>query len=437
MSRYIYYTSDAYSNLHHNNLNSHFRNSIDKIQLDYLPSEPIQCSVVNITFTLKKRIETGSFQLGLRSSLPTSENIRSSFYDDIIYTFTISASDKRTVNYQIPPTQYIYFNTNKEKLVSAKFEIVDLTSNRTFDLIDHSSEPTVVKIVVQQEKMTSFPILLESNDSQSLQFYSQNDNMNFTICLPERQELQGENWGVTCKGVQTTASIWNIQDATFFLDYSQYFVTATLNGMDRVDFNTIKSEEMSIPPGYYSSKGKIVDLINKFFVDKSLPITVSSNYKGNTKISSSVMFDAKSYLLERSAATLTLSSNLANLLGFTDEPIKREVNFLKQKVWQAPYPVDLSYGLPGIIFIQMNILQNTLVGHLQFPILQMLSLKQKWSQQSILHYVVMENQENLLKTKLFSEINVKITDVHGSLVHANNDFATIIHLVFHQLDKVT
>ena len=266
MSRHIYYTSDGYMNLHSSNKNSHFRNSIDKIQLDYLPTEPFECSVVNITFTLKEIIESGSYQLGLRSSIPFYQNIRSSYYDNIIYTFTISASDKLTVNYPIPTTQYVYFKTIKEKLLSATFEIIDLKTNQIFDLVDGSREATVIEIVVRKEEMkNSFPILLESSDKESQRFYKDNTNMNFTVCLPERKELQGEIWGVVCKSIQTTNSIWNVQDSSFSFSFEQFFVTATFEGADLLDFTTLKSSSLTIPPGYYSSKKKIVNLINKYF----------------------------------------------------------------------------------------------------------------------------------------------------------------------------
>lgn len=433
MTRHIYYTSEGYSQLHFDNKNSQFRNSIEKNQLDYLPTGSLQCSVVNITFTLKKKLETKSYQLGLRSSIPSHEIVRSSYFDNVIYTFSILPSDRLTINYPIPPTQYIYFNTNKDNLLSAKFEIIDLTTNNSFDLIDDSSEPTLIDIAVQIQTMNSFQILLESSDHHSQRFYSQNNNMNFTICLPERKELQGEQWGVICKGIQTSGKIWNIQDSSFNMSYTQYFVTESLDGVDRVDFLTFKNENLSIPPGYYSSKNKIVDLINSFFVKGKIQISVSTNFKGNVKIVSALTLDESRYLLQNSTSTLTISSSLANLLGFTIEKEEVELNFLSQKVYYATHPVNLSFGLPGNVFVQMSNLHSQLVGSHHFPILQMLCLKQNKNVQNILHFVVRENHENLLKTKLFSEISISITDVQGVQIKADNDFSTIIHLLFHQI----
>ena len=433
MSRHIFYTSDSYMKLHSSNKNSLFRNSIEKIQLDYLPSGQIECTVINITFTLKELMEKGSYQLGLRSSLPTNETIRSNHYDNIIYTFTISASDKLTVNYPIPPTQYIYFNTNKEKLLSAKFEIVDLNTNQRFTLIDGSQESTVINIVVRKQEMNSFPILLESCDKESQQFYSANSNMNFTVCLPERQELQGETWGVTCKSLQTTAKIWNVQDSTFSIAYDQYWVTGTLNGVDRVHYPSVKSSNFTIPPGYYSNIRKILDLLNKYLNDSNIPCSLSINYRNHVKLIANLSFNQSLYLKERSSSTLTVSANLANLLGFSSSQDNIEFDFLTEKLWQAQYPVNMSFGVPGIIFVQCSILQSELVGHQHFPVLQMLSLKQNKSQANILHFVMRENHECLLKTKLFSEINIKVTNVYGVAVKAENDFATVIHLVFHRI----
>ena len=78
----------------------------------------------------------------------------------------------------------------------------------------------------------------------------------------------------------------------------------------------------------------------------------------------------------------------------------------------------------------MNIVQPRIVGRNQFPVIQMLNIGRQQMKQKILHFVVRENNAALLVTKLFSEINIKITDVEGNEIRARNDYPTIIHLNF-------
>ena len=143
MKQHIYYSSTAYQNIYSENKNSSFRSDIVAHNLDYIADGQLEAALVNLTFTLKEKILNKNLQLGVRSSLQLDANIRASNYDNIIYTFTLLASLKTSLNYQVPPTQYIYFSTTKEHLSRAKFEIINLETNELFGEIDNSSSPTL------------------------------------------------------------------------------------------------------------------------------------------------------------------------------------------------------------------------------------------------------------------------------------------------------
>ena len=91
MTRHIYYLSKAYNHIYPKNSNASFQNYININQLDYIISqeEPLSAAVISISFTLGKTLQDQSYQLGLRSTFPLKNSIRSSFYDNIIYSFTL------------------------------------------------------------------------------------------------------------------------------------------------------------------------------------------------------------------------------------------------------------------------------------------------------------------------------------------------------------
>lgn len=216
----IYYSSDAYTWLHTDNKQSSFKNNIISESLDYLPSGPLEAALVNLTITLKQKIEKGSkaLQLGVRSTLQKDSSIRGSGYDNIIYTFTILPSSKRTINYEIPTTQHIYLQTTRTNLEKAAFQIINLEDNKLFSEIDYSPKATFLEVAVQPHTMTSNAMILSSNDPSCIRNCA-NKNMNFTTYLPEQLSYQGQTWAVVCKGLQTTGKFWNVQDDTFTVKY--------------------------------------------------------------------------------------------------------------------------------------------------------------------------------------------------------------------------
>ena len=431
MSAHIYYTSTAFTSVHPDNQNSKFRNSINFHSLSYLPENVLQASVASITFTLKQRNQSENFQLGLRSNIPDAFCIRNSFYDNIMYTFTLLPSLKTTVVYPIPASQFIYFNTTKERLCQASFEIIDLSTNQPFDLINGSIDPTLIEIIVRNQTMSSFQILLESSDSESLKIFPENHNMNFTIQLPERKELQNENWTCIAKAIQITGDIFNVQDSSFYIHYLQYFATMK-DGQDvLIDLNSAMDINFSLPPNYYSSKRKVINYINERFRERNIKCSFSLNSVKSTLLST-LNFDSGKYIKEESAAVLTLSSNLSAMLGYTIERKEKIFDLINDPItnFYAKFDENLSIGTPANLFLQMDLLQYQLVGQRHLPILQLLNITRQQTKQSILHFNIRENNISLLKTKLFSKIGIKITDSEGNQIKAAPDRKTIIHLDF-------
>ena len=428
-SEHIYYKSDAYSDIYVDNTNSSFRNNINQSEFGIIKQESrLVAAVTSFSFTLKNRLQSGNFQLGLRSSFPSDPCIRSSFYDNLIYTFSLLAGVKTSVICNIPPSQLFYLRTSKARLATAKFEIINLQTNSPFDLINGGVEPTLIEVIVKPQIMNNFSMVLESNDPESLKFYPENNNMDFTIQLPLRKELEGEDWSVLLKGIQLSGGIWNIQDESFTLSYLQYFTTDFHGDALKVDQKSIKEYKLVVKPGYYRSKKILTDILNEQLKEMGIRVVfIPNNF---TKLKSLIHFNDSTYIREKSLTTITLSPNIANFLGFSNG--KEEINFnlLEEHTWVAQWDENLNIGLPSNLFVQMDLLSSRIVGRNYFPILQLLNINKDKVKQKIIHFIIRENNSAHLKTKCFSKINVKISDSTGKVVKGENDFPTILHLNF-------
>ena len=314
---------------------------------------------MSLSFTLKKKITSESYQLGVRSNIPKDFCIRGSSFDNIIYTFTLLPSVKSNVSYSIPPTQHIYFATSLESLASAKFEIINLATNQLFTEIDGSQDPTFIEIAVKSKKMTTVPVLLQSEDEVSKSIYSNNHNMNFTSTLPMRLELQGETWSVITKGVQLTGALFNIQDQTFNVEYTQYFTEKTnivedgqtLNQQvinyqqyfhydgdnDMIDMDTVKIREFTLPDRFYSSRQNIITEINTGLTNQGIEVQFEIQ-GGKTILQSTFIFDDEKYLKHRSSAILSISSELAEILGYEST----DFDVLNNRSWISPNGLNIS-----------------------------------------------------------------------------------------------
>ena len=111
----------------------------------------------------------------------------------------------------------------------------------------------------------TFNIFVESNDVKSMEKFKENNNMEFTIDLPERFIL--DDWKVCLKSVIMPSRVWNVYDET--MPSWMFFSNASLEGQGRRN---------TIPQGSY----KIVDiliLIQYRFDKLKIPIIISLNDK--------------------------------------------------------------------------------------------------------------------------------------------------------------
>ena len=358
----IYYSSDAYTWMHTDNKQSSFKNNIISESLNYLPSGPLEVALVNLTITLKEKIQKGSeseaLQLGVRSTLQKDISIRGSGYDNIIYTFTILPSSKRTINYEIPTTQHVYLQTTRANLEKAAFQIINLKDNKLCSEIDYSPKATFIEVAVQPHTMTSNAMILSSNDASCIRNCA-NKNMNFTTYLPEQLAYQGQTWAVVCKGLQTTGKFWNVQDDTFTVKYikekeeeekeeEELFPAKKLkkNRISIIDEQVVSyiglqrqidgqstslhGRSKSIPAGEYDNIEKLVETLNNCLhpligiVSELVKIEFKPTTDGKMLLELGFVLDDYS---STSEVILTIPSELSRILGYSNFKEQKEFQF--------------------------------------------------------------------------------------------------------------
>ena len=216
------------------------------------------------------------------------------------------------------------------------------------------------------------------------------------------------------------------------------------------DINTLHESNMSLPPGRYSTIRQVVSAINSAFARTKtplslLPITLPESSKSDDKRSYDyklrfkAAFDSSKYDIETSRATLTISSNLANMLGFTNANESVEFEFINNEnkddvgYGKTKFEPNLNIGLPTNFLVLLDVLETQAVGCHHFPLLQLLNIPSS-SSQTVHNYQLRENNVAFLMIKMFTRMNIKITNVHGEEIKADNDLPTIVHLDFTQCE---
>ncbi len=151
---------------------------------------------------------------GLRSNI-SDPSIRNNSYDNIISLFIGNeTNDVEHVGFKNPP----FFNTRKELLSRAKFQIIDVDTNLPPNF--STGSPTYIQAVIRKSvarMKKPFNIFLDSSCSKSKALYPKNNSMEFTIELPERLSFN-RNWQVTLKSLFISNKILYLNDC-----YVRYF----------------------------------------------------------------------------------------------------------------------------------------------------------------------------------------------------------------------
>ena len=377
-----------YQDLYPDNTRSKFSTYINQNCLKYIPSGQIEAAIKNITFDNVRKIPMRSHEfLGIKSNI-SEPIISSGQWNDLLYTFNVETNNS-IVNIDIKnPT---FFPTTKEKLSTAKFEIVDLDTNCTPEFVDGT--PTFFTVTVKRklDRMKQpFHILLDSSCQKSKAYFPSNSNADFTIKLPKRLEFK-KDWIVALKSISFTNSLYNVYDC--FLNIE----------------NDDGKFQVRLEDGIYNSIEDLVQQMRKKFVQ----------HLDFTKRSNGIIISRK-YKIK----SVVFSKNFAKILNIPSSYITN--HFEKNVVLLSN--VDLTVLVPQHFIICCDMVEHSILGGQQVQVLKLVSKKP--NKKNYCEYEFYNNDYVKLGLKEFEKIQIKIMTVAGDLLKCDPTLQSRLQLIF-------
>ena len=348
---------------------------------------------------------------GLRSNI-SDPSIRNNSYDNIISLFIGNeTNDVEHVGFKNPP----FFNTRKELLSRAKFQIIDVDTNLPPNF--STGSPTYIQAVIRKSvarMKKPFNIFLDSSCSKSKALYPKNNSMEFTIELPERLSFN-RNWQVTLKSLFISNKILYLNDC-----YVRYFY-----------YNWSKHEGFNLKELIMSSKPH--STIESFLKQFNIVLDIYKiKIRGEIVDEKVVLTYYEDWVEWQYSNTLFLSPHVAHILGFqkydgSDKEYK--VKFNKTAKQSAFYEPDLFFMYPKNLIIGCDVVDDTIFGGEQIKLLRLVTNNVR-SDGDILSFDFLQNEYVNLNVKEFKSIKIAILDPSGSPVKTGTSFPTRLQLMF-------
>ena len=378
--------------MHHDlypeNSRSKFSTNIDQNYLKYIPSGRIEAAIKSITFDNARKIPMRSHEfLGIKSNI-SDPIISSGQWNNLLYTFNVE-SNKSIVNIDI--TNPTFFSTTREKLASAKFEIVDLDTNCSPEFADGTPTFLTVTVKQQPDRMKQpFHILLDSSCTTSKAFFPANSNADFTIKLPKRLEFK-KDWIVALKSISLTNILYNVYDC----------------------FINIENDEgefcVRLEDGIYNSIDDLIKQMRAKLVQ----------YFGFSKRSNAIIISRKSKM-----KSIVFSKNFAKILNI---PSSYTTNHFEKNIVLLSN-VDLTVLVPQHFIICCDMVEHSILGGQQVQVLKLVSKKE--NKKNYCEYEFYNNDYIKLGLKEFEKIRIKIMTVAGDLLKCDPTLQTRLQLLF-------
>ena len=414
----IFYCSSAQTDIFEFNTRSCFYNYIDIDNLEYLPKGEIEVGVKQIIFDTdiitnhdksliyKNKRHSNNPVLALKSNI-CKESVFNDRYENILCVFNIE--NKFYVEFKNPT----FFPTKKELLSNAKFTIINLKSNEQPDWDEGS--PTFIHLLVRKKMSKTFNIFVESNDLASKTKFPKNNNMEFTIDLPERFKLGG--WQICLKSLIMPSKIWNIYDETM----PKWSFKTNTNIEDQMS-------EFDFPEGSYEV-ADILQLMQHVLSYYKIPINIQFNDKKNRV----TLQLKKRYVNDSDYYSLFLNEYLNKILGFSVKGEKKIHSLTKKyHTIEAPYPPNIHAYTPKSIIVTCDIAADTIFGGERLKLLRLITNKMERHGDTI-HYDFLHDEYINLRTHEFERLTIRISDVTGNLLKVDySEIETRLQLEFKQ-----
>ena len=409
----VFYSSNMNIDIYPNNTRSQFRTYFNIHKLDYLPDENIEVAIKSITFDNNREETLLKDQLlGIRSNI-SEPIIRSSSHDKVISLFSIKKNSDSVLHIDFKnPT---FFRTRKELLSRADFELIDIDDNEKPNF--KVGSPTFVQVVIRKEAIRMkppFTIFLDSSCNISKSLYPENNNMEFTIELPERMDFR-RNWTLALKSLHISNLFYNIHGEDCFYTFKTAF--ARVEGI--------------IPEGKYSTLSRLIEVIQSSWD------SWKEQYPNNVEIPMKIVLEEGKVKIigikkrgKPPMCELHLSPALAHILGFE---LLVEKGYTIYPVAQlehiASYNANLNLLLPKNILVCCDIADETIFGGEPVKLLRFVTYNHSESS-SISSYEFLQNEYIDLEIKHFTSIKIKICNVSGETIKCDSSIPSRLQIMF-------
>ena len=409
----IFYCSNTQSDIFKHNTRSKFDSYIDISDLNYLPNQDLEAAIKSITFDNKRDDKRLKDQvLAIRSNI-CEYTVRNSDYDSIISLFNASklVKDVMHIDFKNPT----FFETRKELLSRAHFEIIDVNTDRAPDFA--SGSPTYIQIIIRKSALRMkkpFNIFLDSSCKKSKALYPKNNSMEFTIDLPERMNFR-RNWHVSLKSLFLPNKLYNVHNCYFKFFYYNWKY-----------FDEKKDSMFSIMPGHYSSLEDLIKTFNMAMLIWKIKLRCKIV---DGKVVINYYDEWTEWLYSRK---LYLSPNLAHILGFQKANMNKEdfvLDFNKISEHTAQDESDIFLLTPRNLIVCCDIVDDTIFGGEHVKLLRLVTNDME-STSDVRSYDFYQNEFVDLNVKEFKSIKIRIADATGKTVKCRSTFPTRLQLMF-------
>ena len=382
------------------------------------------------------------FIIGLRTSLKNPDIFKEGNYDNQVEFINVKDSTSGILNFTAKNPSY--FTTTIEKVCNAKFEILDINTNRypNFSL----GSPTYIHLLVSNniDMPKQFNVFLDSSDMNSRKYYPNNSFQDFSIKLPERLQFN-KNWRVALKNMFIGNDLFNIYKDSCWLRFTILRSPTSVNmptyskmkWYPSVIFDPETGEDISGDLISFKAHIDFEDMRLKSVEELCAYIQTKFDYHNiqlkigfeNNRVC--INFNkTENYVLKE--FKLKISPHLSNILGFNKG--RQKISRLRFDIIneiEATYQPDITLLVPTNFMVLCNIVNESVFGDKSIRILRLLSTNFD-SDKDVLHFSFYQDEPVDLHVKEFSTIRIKILDATGNLIKASGSHPTRCQLLFSQ-----
>ena len=398
----IWYCSSLQQDKFSNNTRSNFTNNFDVDDLNGIADGEIEVAIKNIYFD-EENIEENSKHSLIRNRPRVYGDKVLSIRSNICFSSIVNSQyEKELCQFKVDRDHHFefvnptYYTTSKELLANATFSIIDVKLRDTPDW--KIGSPTYIQAIVRSKMADSFSIYLESNDKDSVNSKT-NTNMNFTIDLPQRLQLDG--WDVCLKSIILPCRIWNIYDDD---DYGFGWTHSSGPSMEKSAGTFYDTQ-----PGCYEVED-IVYLMDKRLTRGWLKMTYKEDINR-------IVLDKTQNFSPRHTQYLKFFPYTAKILGFTKDVEDKgfDVTIRGHRGQQpviAKHPPNINFFSPKTIIVACNIVEDTIFGGERVKLLKVI-LNRMETNGDVIQYEFLQDEYVKLGINEFDRIKISICDVSG------------------------